>query len=127
MSTTPRNTPVENGQITETANAAFHNDLIMAFIEAYDVHAITNGMFYYNDPVTSKFMPLKKAGMMLKFRQLNTPKRFQKFIDALQESHRIRDSVYYGSNPPPNSFVINNTETQPTLLDTVLNNLFNMW
>ena len=115
----------DNSSISQST--ALENDLIMALIMAYNIHAITSGVFYFTDLMTGIVMSMKKAGMMLKFRQLNTPKRFQKFIDLLQESNRVWDLVHFGPNPPPNALVINSADRQPSLLDTVLNNLFNLW
>ncbi len=127
MTTTLQLTPAVTHQETDASASARQNTDLRNFISIHNIHAITNGMFYFNYPGSTKVMSLKKKEMMLRFRPINNQKAWHKFIDLLQESDRVRDSVHYGLNPPPNSFVIPSTERQPTLLDTVLNKIFDEW
>ena len=127
MNTTTQAPIVGIAQEANVATTDRQNTDVGNFISTYNVHATANGMFYFKYPGSTKWMSLKKKEMMLRFRPINNYKAWQKFIDALQEEGRVKDSVHYGSNPPPNSFVITSAERQTTLLDTVLNNIFNEW
>ena len=114
--------PISGAATNETAENG-----ILALVERHDMHAIVSGLFYYTDLITGQRVPLKKSGMMLKFKEINNNKKWAQFINILQSNNRVKDFVCDDQNPPPNALHIQNSNRPPNLLELVLCNVLKEW